>query len=113
MPQISIGAFHRVGFTLIPHRCVLAPVAQLPIGVERITVVALSVWRLIDDRLQELRRALEADLISHDAARRAINYCADVGLFFLLPTKVNSSSTSAVSTWAGLTSPGRLAWSCR
>src|ERR1044071_6782894 len=85
MPQISIRSFYRVGLALVPHRCMLTPVAQLPIGVERITVVASRRWRLINDRLQEFRRAPEADLIGHDAGGRSIYDRADVGWFFLLP----------------------------
>ena len=98
MAQISIHSFNRVGLALVRYGGVSTPVAESSVRVERVTEIALRLRRGVDDRLQQLWRALETDLISNDAARQAIHYSYDVGLLFLVETKVNSSSTSSV--WA-------------
>ncbi len=74
-----------------------APPTQFFVSVEGIREVAPRVWRGVNHRLHQLRRALPTDSMRDDAARRSIHDSYDIDLPFFDPTKVNSSSISSVS----------------
>ena len=97
MTQFSIIAFDRVGLRFVIHRLMSAPPTQFFVSVEGIRKVARGMWRGVNHRLHQLRRALPTDRMRDDAARRPVYDSDDIGLRFFDWTKVNSSSISSVS----------------
>jgi len=67
VPELGAVAFDRISLRFVIRRSVLAPPAQLAVGVEGVGEVPCGMWRGVDDTLHHLRRALPADLVRDDA----------------------------------------------
>ncbi len=103
MPQIGIAAFHTVRLTFIWHGRIarIEPIDQFLICREAITVVAVGLGRLVDNRLQCGFVTRGHDRPADEGMGGAIDRRYDVDAVFLCVTKVYTSSSSTVSTWAG------------
>ena len=88
-----------------------APVTQLAVHQRGVGEVTLSLWRTVNDALQDLWRALPHYVVRDDTSSGAIYGRDDVGLRFFEPTKVNSSSISSVCGEAtDCSAAGSAAW---
>jgi hypothetical protein len=103
MAQFGIISFHRIGVGLTLRNCVTPwIIAQLVVDRKCIAVVHSRAWPLIDDLLHVRSIPLPDHITANKAARAPIYFGDDVDLLFLSPIKVNSSSSSAVSTSGGV-----------
>src|SRR5262249_50861682 len=75
---------------------------------EIIGEIAPGLWGTVQHGLHQLVAALQDDTPAHNAARGAVYVGDEVDFVFLLPTKVNSSSSSLTSNTSWL---GSGAWS--
>ncbi len=102
MAQIRNAPFHGVGLALIQDRGVVrVTIHQGGLGREAITVVRRGVRRSIHHGVQAGFGPCFHDRPADITVRRAVQARYDVDFFFLVLTKVYSSSSSTVSTWAG------------
>lgn len=93
--QFSITAFDRIGLALVRQGLVLPGIVdQLRVDAERIAVVLLRLWTLIEHGLKSRFRAVFQNTPIDDAARGAINLSHDIHFVFFEPTNVNNSSSS-------------------
>jgi hypothetical protein len=96
--QVRISTFHRIGLCFAFSNQMQAwRVVQGIGGAESIATILEGCWRVIDNRLHRLYRALRDDLPTHETACFPVNQCDDIDFVFLPPTKVKSSSNSTVS----------------
>src|SRR3954465_14152044 len=98
MTQIGIGALHGIGLRLAwRDKMTTKPIIQRAVGRKVITEVPARSRGMIKPSLHRWRRALRHDIPTDNTAIRSIHGSQDVDPVFLLPMKLNSSSSSAVS----------------